>query len=127
MVTRGGASQETNPMMKRITRETLLAWIAALELVSLLVLALWPTPSKYPWGLPLTAAGTFVLAARSSRGGNDFLAFLLGFTALSGLATWTLSSWFELDFTGTLLVWTAVLALPVLWLFVLVRRAPAAE
>lgn len=111
-------------MRKRITRDTLLAWAAALTLVALLILAVWPVPHKYPWGIPIASAGTAALCALRSRAGDDFGAFLLGFTALSGLAAWTLSSWLRLGEMSALLVWVALTAVPALWLITLVRSNP---
>ena len=107
--------------MKRITKDTLLAWAAALELLALLVLGAWPVPYKYPWGVPIAAVGTCAVCAIRSRAGDDFGAFLLGFTALAGLATWTIASWLRLDDERSVLLWIALLAVPVLWLITLVR------
>lgn len=107
--------------MNRITKATILAWIAALQLLFLLVLAAWPVPYKYPWGVPIAAGGTFVVCALRERAGDDFGAFLLGFAAIAGLATWTLSSWLNLSDERSALVWLALLFVPVLWLVTLVR------
>jgi hypothetical protein len=64
--------------------------LTATLLLALVVLALWPAPGKYPFGLPV-AVGAAALAGRwrARSHEDDVGAALIGLATLAALATWT--------------------------------------
>ena len=96
--------------------------------VVLVVLALWPAPGKYPFGLP-AVVGLAALAGRwrLRRHADDVGAALIGLATLVALATWTARAWWHLGRAQTLAVGAALLSALVVGLVVAVLRAGSAD
>src|SRR5688500_15315177 len=71
--------------------------VGFLGLLAELVLAVWPAPGKYPWGLPGVLLGIAVVSAIRWRAMGYAMPVLLGMAAVPALAAWTLANMLGLD------------------------------
>ncbi|HEX4513029.1 MAG TPA: hypothetical protein VH054_05815 [Polyangiaceae bacterium] len=93
-----------------------------------LVLAFWPTPSKYPLVLPAAVIGAGMFAVhRYKNEHDDFGASLAVVAAFAGLAAMTLAHFLDLGVGATFGVWAALLVVPFVALVLMMIMSGAAS
>ena len=102
--------------------------VALIVLPTIVVLAFWPSPFKYPWGIPVGAAVALVWAAyryRAER--DDFGAALIVVGALCLSAGLTVAHWLSAGLGNALLVGVLLMALPAIVLVMLLIISGSAD
>jgi len=93
-----------------------------------LVLAFWPTPSKYPLVLPCGLVAVVAFAVdRWRHAHDDFGAVLAVLAALAGLAAMSVGYFFDFGVAGTVGVWLLLLVVPFVALVLLLIMSGAAS
>lgn len=106
----------------------LLPLVALIVLPAIAVLALWPSPFKYPWGIPLGAAVVLVAATYRYRvERDDFGAALIVVGAFCLSAGLTVAHWLSAGFGTALLVGALLMALPAVVLVMLLIISGSAD
>ena len=104
------------------------AVVGVVVLPVVVVLAAWPTPGKYPWGVPLGALLVLLVAQHRYRvERDDFGAALLVAAAVCLSAGLTAAHWLGAGFGTALLVGAALLALPAVLLVMSVILSGSAD
>jgi hypothetical protein len=93
----------------------------------ILVLAFWPTPHKYPWGIPLALVIALAFAVYRYRfQADDYGGILVVLVAMCALAAMTIAHWYALGPLAMILAGVALLVLPVIVLTMVLISAGAA-
>ena len=110
------------------TFQVLFSLVAHVVLPVIVVLAFWPSPFKYPWGIPLGAALAGGWAAYRYRvEHDDFGAALIVVGALCLSAGLTVAHWLSAGLGTALLMGAVLMALPAVVLVMLLIISGSAD